>query len=195
MNWLNVPDIEPRKAKKPRKSYYKHKENPDAKKIIDETGRELLVYEKTGLVKDAKTGHVLNQPKGLNNIQTSERGRALANERHERVRVKARDEILRVTKENRQPGEPEIITHDDAYVVGVGRAWKKVILGEKSYPRDILDGLEKLGKIADFLPRERQPGELPENGFNFFGNISAEDLLTLAEGFRKINQEKKEHEQ
>jgi hypothetical protein len=148
------------------------------KREKDETGREILVYD-NGLIKEASTGHIIKPPN--NGITSSERGRELTNIRHEKVRAKTRSEILRLTKAANLPDMPPIENADDAYSLGVALTWAASVLNPEAYPRDKIDALEVIGKIADFLPREKQQVTLPTDGLNIFANISADALLQIAE--------------
>jgi hypothetical protein len=171
-NWLETP-----------------KEPP--KKVIDETGREILLY-KNGMKKEASTGHIINPPNRAK--FNSEQGRELANERHEKVRHLTRREILRRTKEA-HPGIE--MTEEEAYAIGAGQVWEDSVLKGK-YPRDKISALEALGKLSGFTPRQGQPQVgLPanDNGINIFASFSGDDLLGLASALKEVHEEKKHHDE
>jgi hypothetical protein len=166
---------------------------PEPRREKDESGKEILIY-KSGMTKDASTGHIITPPV-TSRIKSGEQGRELANVRHENVRAKARREIMRQTKAANLPDMPPIETEEDAYVAGIGLTWKKSVLNPEAYPRDVINALEMVGKLADFTQRERAPIELPKDGINIFANLSPEELLGLADGLNKLVKEDKRHEE
>jgi hypothetical protein len=186
MDGFNSPPKE--KKKRDYKKEYKRRRNPNAeipKKVIDETGREILVYEGSQLVKDAKTGHIINSP-NTTKITSSERAREVGNIRHERIRAMTRKEILKRTQQT----NPEVKTEDEAFAFGAGETWQKAVL-EGKYPRDRIEAVEKLGRLADFIPGMAAGREqTPANGLNIWANFDAESLLALADAFEKKAEER-----
>lgn len=150
----------------------------EPKRMLDEnTGKEILVYDH-GMIKDAVTGHII-KPSENGKITTSERGRELQKLRHEQVKEKIRNEILRRTKMFKQEDMGEILNTDDAYVYGVGKVYQKTVLDDKAYPRDALDAIELIGKIGDFIPKDHSPLALPENEFSLMTSMSLETAEQL----------------
>lgn len=162
----------------------------EPKKDIDENGRSILKYD-SGLIRDVATGHIIHPPESAI-IRTSERGAELGHIRHEKVKEKVRGEILKVSNESRPPSEPEFPDADSAYAFGVGQTWNDSVLNPDSYPRDKIDALEVIGKLADLIPNNKQPvAEIAPSptGLNLFGNMSIESLVELAEALQKSRQE------
>jgi hypothetical protein len=120
---------------------------------MDTTGREILVYDDSGLVKDKKTGAIKNPP--VRSRINSNRGREMATARHEATRQKVRNEILKRTKAANP--DADIQTADDAFAFGAGETWEKSVLADKAYPRDRISAIEMISKLGDFQPRSGQP--------------------------------------
>ncbi len=145
------------------------------KREKDATGREILVHS-SGMIQDAATGHILRGPKETPINSTTARG--LNSKRYENVRAKTRKEILRLTQEALP--DAKIENEDDAYSAGAALVWKKSVLNPKAYPRDQINALETVGKIAGFVPKANEVEPTPE-GIQLMANISTETFLAIAE--------------
>lgn len=152
----------------------------------EKTGREILVYD-TGLRKWADTGHIIKAAQEQM-INSSEKGREMQARRVELTREKIRDEILRTTKDANLPGIPSPTSGDDAFAIGAGLVWSRAVLDSKSYPRDAIDGLQALAKLAGYAA-EREAAEQP-------GDVRIDmDIEALREFLRRVRELKKQREE
>lgn len=149
----------------------------EPERTTDENGREILKYP-SGMVRDAKTGKIIT------NVLTPERAREIAVNGWQVVREKTREEILRTTNEKlKAGGKPSVTDGAEAYSVGVGKVWERTVLNDKAYPRDQIDALTTIGKIADFVPRENSV-TLVQN--NLIDPETAKEIIRFV---REVSQE------